>query len=102
MASQRKELYGLLKEMGGIEAVRQGFDQYRKDRAFLHKNFPEWRKLYPDCWVAVFREKLIAVEKDISKLSEIIKKKNIPCQYTAPSAFLDTNPAKTILGSQAA
>lgn len=90
-----KELNKLLEEMGGKEAIMQGFDQYRKDRVFLDKNFLEWRKLYPDYWIAVFMEELIAVEKDIFKLSEIIKKKNIPRQYTAPIAFLDTKPPRT-------
>ncbi len=70
----------------------QGFDQYRKDQAFLAEKLPEWRKLHPNCWVAVFIEELIAVEKDFSKLSKIVKKENIPRQYTAPFAYLDTKP----------
>lgn len=97
-----KAVEKLIEEMGGEEeAIRQGFDQYEKDRVFLDKNFQEWLKLYPDHWVAVFMEELIVVEKDIFKLSQAIKEKNIPRQYTAPTAFLDTKPPKTwILSSQ--
>ena len=92
-----EELDKLLEEMGGKEVVMQGFEQYRKDREFLEKNFLEWRKLYPDHWIAVFKEELIVVEKDIFELLEIIKNKNIPCQFTVPIAFLDTKPSKPLI-----
>ena len=83
--------------MGGAEAIAQSHKQFGKDHEFLYKNREKWRELYPNCWVAVFKEELIAVEKDFLNLPEIIKRKNIPRPYSPVISYLSTEQKIWIL-----
>lgn len=87
----------IIEKMGGIEILAQSHEQSEKDHIFLDKHLEEWRKLYPDHWVAVFEEELIVVEKDIFKFLAIIKEKNIPQPYSLVSSHLSTKRIRWIL-----
>ena len=86
--SSFEEFEEYLEKIGGWEILKQSADQFTKDNIFLDKNRGEWLKLYPDKWVAVFREELIGVDSNLDKLLKLVAKKNIPQPYTAATAFL--------------
>jgi hypothetical protein len=95
-----KELEKFIEEMGGKEVLRQSREQFEKDHAFLDKNLQEWRKLYPDHWVAVFKEELIAVADDYFKLLQITKKRDIQSPFTKVVSLLSTKKIEWILPRQ--
>ena len=73
-----EELKLLIEEMGGIEAIMKSSEQHQKDWDFLETHSKEWHKQYPEKWVAVYQEELVAVADDFDTLLSNIDEKNIP------------------------
>lgn len=95
------EFEDYVEEIGGWKVLKDSFEQFRKDTVFLDKHRAEWLKTYPDKWAAVFREELIAVDADLGKLMEAVKKRNIPRGYSEAVSFLSTKKIRIILSSRA-
>ena len=48
------------------------------DLRFLLDHLPEWRQKYPNRWVAVYRQRLVAVEETPEQLLRVIREHDIP------------------------
>jgi len=90
------------KKIGGWVVLKQSMEQFTKDNIFVDKHREEWLKLYPDKWVAVFKEELIGVDSNLDKLQKLVAEKNIPRPFSKVIAFLSTKRIPTILIRQAA
>jgi hypothetical protein len=95
-----KEFNEHLKKIGGWKVIKDAMDQFHNDNVFLDEHLEEWKELYPDKWVAVFKGELIGVDANLDGLFKIIEAKNIPQPYTEVIRFLSTKKITWILSCQ--
>lgn len=91
-----------LEKIGGPKVLLQSMEQFRKDNIFFDKNRGEWLKMYPNQWVAVFREELIGADANLPNFLALVKVQNIPEPYSEVIQFLSTKNIPMILSCQAA
>lgn len=70
-------------------------NDYKKDARYFHANLTEYKKKYGGNYVAVFREKLIAVNSDLRQLIKEIKKHEIDPSFVLIEFV--TKPGVTII-----
>ena len=86
-----------VERIGGREVLNDAFKQFGKDEIFFDKNLEEWRKLYPNMWVAVFKEKIIAANPDFREIQKAILECNIKEPYSEVVHFVALEPKIFIL-----
>ena len=65
--------------------------QRRKDRFYLEAHRAQWMEQYPDMYVAVFQEKLVAAATTVDGMVEQLEAKGVPAGHSYWQ-FLDTDP----------
>ena len=60
--------------------IREELEQLRKNSQFFNEHLVEWRKQYPDMYVAVHRQQLICVAATGEELLQSLDQKNIPSE----------------------
>lgn len=82
-----KAMKELINSMGGEEELRKGFERHRKDFAYFGTYHDDLLGVYPEEWVAVLREKVIAHNKDFlrlfSQMDEEVRKNAVIQHITA-------------------
>lgn len=73
-----KEIQKLRKEFGGLKGALKAQERLNNDIAFLLANLDEWRTKYPNRWVAVYEDELVAVADTSERLLEEIERKGVP------------------------
>ncbi len=78
------------------EALQKHWDESKRNDEFLNSNFKELLKQYPDRWVAVYLEKVVATDVTqkglLKKLDELGLRRN-----GVVDRFMDTDPRPWIL-----
>ncbi len=70
--------------------------QFEKDSTFLNDHRREWTKEYPDQWVIVFNEELVANGPTIESALHAAEEKNVPT-HLAALEYLSSKPISLIL-----
>ncbi len=70
--------------------------QIRKDSLYLEAHRAQWMEQYPDMYVAVFQEKLVAAATTVDGLVEQLEAKGVPAGYSCWQ-FLDTDPMDLVV-----
>ncbi len=52
--------------------------QFEQDRIFMNAHFAEWLEQFPDMFVAVYEERLVAVAATADELAKLQKEKGVP------------------------
>ena len=78
------------------EAIRQVEADHARTRKFFDANHARFLKQYPDQWVAVFREQVVAVSPDMKDLFRQVDAKGIH-RGGVIGGFMDTNPQPRIV-----
>ncbi len=69
--------------------IREGFRRLEKDSRFYDSHSAEWRKQYPDMYLAVYQEELVCVAAKAEELITCLRAKDIPieecyCKFLTP------------------
>ena len=70
--------------------------QWRKDRLYLEAHRAQWMEQYPDMYVAVFQEKLVAAAATVDGMVEQLKANGVPAGHSY-WRFLDTDPMDLVV-----
>ena len=71
-------------------------DQFKKDTMFLNDHRLDWVKQYPDQWVVVFEEQLVARGETIESGLCAAEEKDVPV-HLAALEYLSSEPIAMIL-----
>ena len=71
-------------------------DQFKKDTMFLNDHRLDWVKQYPDQWVVVFEEQLVARGETIESALRAAEEKDVPV-HLAALEYLSSEPIAMIL-----
>lgn len=75
---------------------KESFRQVEKDCHFLYAHIPQWMEQYPDMYVAVFQEKLVAVAPTLDELVDQLDANGVPRGFSRLH-FLDTEPIDLVV-----
>ena len=78
------------------EAIRQVEADHARTRKFFDANHARFLKQYPDQWVAVFREQVVAVSSDSKDLFQQVAAQGLG-QSGVIGEFMDTDPMPWIV-----
>jgi hypothetical protein len=60
-----------------VQEAQKELEAFSKDANWLHDHYDELQERYPDHWVAVYNEKVVAASSDIDEMFAELKKKNV-------------------------
>ena len=60
-----------------MEEVQKELEEFRKDTEWYQNHYEELLKQYPDHWVAIYDEKLVAASPDQDAMFAELKKKGV-------------------------
>ncbi len=78
------------------EQARVEFEQFSRDCRYLSSIRPQLREHHPDCWVAVYEEKVAAVGTELSEVFSALTDLGIP-KSLAALKFITKEPRRLIL-----
>ena len=73
------------------EYAAELLNQSLKNNKFINANYKELLEQYPDQWIAVYREKVVASDRDMKEMFKQLDFQGIP-RGRANSLFLNANP----------
>ena len=79
-----------------LKKVRRSFGEYRRDVEYLAEHKAELTDSYPDEWVAVYEEAIVAHSKRTKDLMRQLKAKGV-ADRSPVIQFLSTSPHTLIL-----
>lgn len=79
-----------------IKEMNESLDRFRADHVFLDTHRAEWTLKYPDRWVVVKGQKLVGYGKNLPRLYQRLRKREVDLRSAAVE-FLSTKPRKMIL-----
>jgi len=74
-----KELERIVCQSG----LRESITAFERGKSFIDSNREEFLKRYPDCWIAVYEQQIIATDKNLKNLIDTIRKRAIRTQDVA-------------------
>jgi hypothetical protein len=74
-----KELESIVCQSG----LRESIAAFERGKSFIDSNREEFLKRYPDCWIAVYEQQIIATDKNLKNLIDTIRKRGIRTQDVA-------------------
>lgn len=80
-----------------VKAELAGLRQFKKDGAWLQRHLARLRKKYQDEFVAVYRERVIAHDKDLRRLCSRLRKRSPEAPLQAVVEYLLKDPPELIL-----
>ena len=80
------------------EECEKRSEQHRKDSGYVEKNIDVLRRDYPNEWVAVYNEKIVAHHKNYGTLCKQLEKMKIE-YYDAVKMYIGRNPESWILST---
>jgi uncharacterized protein DUF5678 len=60
------------------DEFRESMERGERDLKFALAHLEEWREQYPNHWIAVFDEKLVAAESSFDRLLKKLREHNVP------------------------
>ena len=79
-----------------LATIGSYLDQFKKDTMFLNDHRIDWIGQYPDQWVVVFGEELVARGETIESALRAAEEKDVPV-HLAALEYLSSEPVAMIL-----
>jgi len=96
MGEEELDIRSVLDQLGGPEEIRRGLERFSVDVHFRNENFCSLMEQYPNKWIAILNQQVVAVSKSQRGLKTQLKKAGIDptiCLWE----FLDPDPKPQIL-----
>ena len=68
------------RRIGDPKEFRERLGRFGRNADFAFAHLEDWRLRYPDSWVGVYDEKLVAVAKSSEEILAVLRDKSIPLQ----------------------
>lgn len=72
-----------LKSIANQSKLRESAAVFERSRSFIDSNREELLKQCPDCWVAVYKEQVLATDKELQNLINTIRKSGKRLEHIA-------------------
>jgi len=72
-----------LKSIANQSNLRESAAVFERSRSFIDSNREELLKRCPDCWVAVYKEQVLATDKELQNLINTIRKSGKRLEHIA-------------------
>ena len=72
-----------LKSIANQSKLRESAAVFERSRSFIDSNREELLKQCPDCWVAVYKEQVLATDKQLQNLINTIRKSGKRLEHIA-------------------
>lgn len=98
MDKLRDEAYvmSVIQELGGVQKLAKGMREYHEIVVRMRSEQPGLIKKYPDRWVAMGRDGVLAVGDSMGEVLEEVERQGVDSGETVVE-FLDTSPPLLIL-----
>lgn len=63
--------------------LREAAETFSQSRSFIDSNQAKLFRQYRDCWIAVYKDRVIASGKDLRKLVNFVRKSDVPLEHVA-------------------
>lgn len=70
----------LRKRLGTPEQARKDQERFDRDLSYLLSRRDEWRKKYPNRWIAIYREEVVAAEDTGERLLAELRRRRVPLE----------------------
>lgn len=64
-------------------SLREAAEMFSQSRSFIDSNQAKLFGQYRDCWIAVYKDRVIASDKDLRKLVNLVRKSGVPLEHVA-------------------
>jgi len=91
-----RDIREVLEQLGDMEEIRKGLERFSADVRFRNENFRSLMEQYPNKWIVILDQQVVAVSGSQRGLKAQLKKARINpaiCLWE----FLDPNPKPQIL-----
>ena len=95
-APDSEEAKRLIEDFGDPAEVAAGFERYERLFKRMDTERKELVKIYPDQWVAMSEDGIVAAADTMDEMFKLVKEKGIP-RDDVFHAYMDTNPQPWIL-----
>lgn len=92
----KQDIRGIVEQLGGVEKILKEFEKFKANTDFFRDNHKFLVEKYPNKWVAIQDEGVVATSRSLKGLMSIMKKAGIETE-TCYVQFLDPNPKPQIL-----
>ena len=82
-----------------MEEAQKALEEFRKDTQWYRDHYEELREQYPDHWLAVYKEELVAASPDMDEMFDNLKRKGVPATQ-AYITFLSTEDVIWIFAAE--
>jgi len=90
--SNMDEFAQKLKSIADQSKLRELAAVFEHSRSFIDSNWEKLLKQYPNCWIAVYKEQVLATDKDLQNLVGIIRKTGIRLEHVAVELLTSEKP----------
>ncbi len=81
-----------------MQEAQTQLEEFRRDIKWYHTHYPELRERYPDHWVAVYNEEVVAAALDMDAMYAELKRRHTPINK-AYIKYLSTESATWTLAA---
>jgi len=97
----KQDIKVVLEQLGDAESIRLGLERFSADVRYRNENFYALLEQYPNKWIAILNQEVVAVSTSLKGLGAKLKKEGIDSRICLWD-FLDTDPKPQILMSNQA
>ena len=72
-----------LKDIAYQSKLHEAAAVFKHSRSYIDSNREKLLKQYPNCWIAVHKEQVLAVDEDLRSLVGTIRKSGMPLEQVA-------------------
>ena len=96
-----QDIFGAREQLGDTAKIHTGLERFKANIDFFEHNYSSLMEKYPNKWVAIQDENVVATSRSLSGLMSILKKAGVETS-SCYIQFLDPNPKLQILTAQQA
>ena len=63
--------------------LHEAAETFSQSRSFIDSNQAKLLRQYRNCWIAVYKDRVIASSKDLNKLVNYVRKSDVPIEHIA-------------------
>lgn len=82
--------------MPAIERARHALEEARVDQEFWEKNYQRFLELYPDKFVVVYDNEVVAADSDLQQILQLMEAKGLD-RHRVRVRFITANPQFLLL-----
>lgn len=91
-----RDIRGSIEQLGDVDEVLRALERFSADARFCNEHFCSFMEQYPNQWIAILDQRIVATSKSQKSLISKLKKAGINPSFCYMQ-FMDPNPSPQIL-----